>query len=329
MTKSALLMKMVEVLRSRPGITVSELGEIVKRSERTVYRWLGELDENLNMGICCRDGGYYVGEDSGSRIDFKSQELLAMRLSLRSGPSGTGSLLKKQADSAWLKIRNDSSIDAVETVTESVARHPTEMKQDVHLNSELFEALEDAMNKCDRLHVVYRDQDSNCVKHYTIDPYALVFRKHSWYLVAKSEAHGKVLQLKLARLLRTERTGARFDPPGLSIQDYFNWSWEVWGGDESVTCRIKFSPIVVRGIAETKHDTTQANHPQPDGSLIMEVCVSSINEIGDWVMGHGRDAQVLEPAELRQFVRDLVKGMTAIYEGIEMRSKEISAAARS
>ncbi len=74
-------------------------------------------------------------------------------------------------------------------------------------------------------------------------------------------------------------------------------------------------------IAETKRHARQTNYPQPDGSLIMEVCVSSIKEVGAWVMGYGRDAQVLEPPELRQFVRDHVKGMTAIYEGIEMRSK--------
>ncbi len=225
MTKSVVLMKMVEVLRSRPGITISELGEVVKRSERTIYRWLGELAEDLNTTVYCRDGGYYLGEGARSGIGLIPQELLALRLSLKSGTIGKGSPLKKHADSAWLKIRNASSIEAVETLRRALGRHSIVVKaHGGHPSPELTNALENAVNRRARLHVVYRSQNSNRIKDYTIDPYALVFRKHSWYLLAKSAEHGKVVQFKLVRFHSAEPTGARFDPPDFSVQDYFNWS---------------------------------------------------------------------------------------------------------
>ncbi|MGC8863203.1 MAG: helix-turn-helix domain-containing protein, partial [Armatimonadota bacterium] len=31
---------MIDLLRERPGITISEMARAVHRSERTVYRWL-------------------------------------------------------------------------------------------------------------------------------------------------------------------------------------------------------------------------------------------------------------------------------------------------
>ena len=105
MTKSALLMKMVEVLRSRPGILVSELARVVNRSERTVYRWLGELSSDLNTPVYCKDGGYFIGDaDDRHSLGLNHQELLALRLSLKAGPFGPDSPIKDFADSAWLKI---------------------------------------------------------------------------------------------------------------------------------------------------------------------------------------------------------------------------------
>ena len=66
-----------------------------------------------------------------------------------------------------------------------------------------------------------------------------------------------------------------------------------WGGGEPVTVRIRFSPAVADMIAESKRHPTQLNTPQPDGSIVMEVSVSSIQEIATWIMGYGKDAQVL------------------------------------
>ena len=325
-------MKMVEVLRSRPGITIYELTQAVQRSQRTVYRWLGELADDLNTVVYCQGGGYYLGDDTGGRgIGLSAQELLALRLSLKSGPFGKGSPLQEHAESAWLKIRNASSTEAIEAVRDIIAKHSVRVKSHfANNNQQLISTLERAVNRRCRLRVVYRSQKSNSVKEYIIDPYAVVFRKHSWYLLARSQEHGKVVQFKLVRFQSAEETGARFDrPDDFSVQDYFNWSWEAWGGDEPVTVRIKFSPRVARMIAESKRHQTQQNIPQPDGGLIMEARVSSITEIATWVMGYGKDAQVLDPPELRRWLSTTSRAWSSLYKSVEVKSSDISAAIKS
>ncbi len=95
MTKSALLIKMIDLLRNNPGISVDGLASALDRSERTIYRWLNEISEDLKAPLVCENGGYYLGNIQENRkIDLTPQELLALRLSLKSSPFTDGSPIK-------------------------------------------------------------------------------------------------------------------------------------------------------------------------------------------------------------------------------------------
>jgi predicted DNA-binding transcriptional regulator YafY len=178
----------------------------------------------------------------------------------------------------------------------------------------ILETIEGAVNSNRRLSVMYRSQKSNAIKAYVIDPYALVFRRHSWYVLAHSQEHGEVVQFKLARFKSATETGESFTPPsGFSVDDHFRLSWEAWGGGEAVRVRVKFSARVAAMIAEAKRHPTQQIDPQPDGSVIFEATVRGIEEIAIWIMGYGRDAVVLEPESLRDHILAHAQGMISQY----------------
>lgn len=307
---------MIDRLRNRPGVTVSELALSLDRSERTIYRWLSELSGEIGAPVYFKDGGYYLSDhDESDDLHLTPEELVALRIGLRSPLFNEGSPLRRQAESAWSKIRDASSYDELQAATQlsgNYSAHPTALK--THARADIPQTVEKAIASHHRLRIVYRSQKSNRVKAYSIEPYAMVFRKHSWYLLANSAEHGKVVQFKLVRLREVVDTGEEFEPPtDFSVEDYFGLSWEAWAGGEPTIVRVRFSPKVAAMVAEAKRHPTQRIHAQPDGGIIFEATVAGIEEIAIWIMGFGKEAEALEPVELRELVRDHALGMVEIY----------------
>ena len=316
MSKSSLLIEMIDLLRKRPGITVSELVGALGRSERTIYRWLNELITELHTPVVCVNGGYHLATDApGKPVNLSPTELLALKLSLRSAPFAAGSPVKRHAESAWLKIREASTETDVRRACGMTAAHAVRVSAlEAEVSPITVDTVDEAVLSHHTLRIDYRSQKSNRVKSYTIDPYALTFRRHGWYVVGYCHEHGKVIQLKLLRFLSAVDTGAAFDlPPDFSVDDYFRFSWEAWGGGEPVLVRVRFSPRVAGMIAEARRHHSQLIHAQPDGGVILEVTVAGIEEIGTWIMGYGSDAEVLEPESLRNHIAEHARGTLALY----------------
>ena len=305
---------MITLLRNRPGVTVLELASSLDRSERTIYRWLSELSSDIGAPVYFKDGGYYLSDyDESDDARLSPEELVALRIGLKSPLFSEGSPLYKQAESAWRKIRNASSYDESPTAQqEHYQAHPTALE--AIGNTDTVETLKNALAEHHRIRILYRSQKSNRVKSYIVEPYAIVFRRHSWYLLANSSAHGKVVQFKLVRLRNCFDTGEEFvQPADFSVDDYFGLSWEAWGGGEPTSVRVRFSPRVAVMVGEVKRHPTQRIQPQTDGSIIFEATVAGIEEISIWILGYGKDAEVLDPPELRELVRDHVMEMAKVY----------------
>jgi hypothetical protein len=105
MSKSVLLLQMIDVLKDRPGLTIGELASRLGRSERTVYRYLESLSGELHVPVYCRQGAYYLAERSvASKLDLSAKEILAIRLAITSGALSKGGPFAEYTHSAWKKI---------------------------------------------------------------------------------------------------------------------------------------------------------------------------------------------------------------------------------
>ncbi len=307
---------MIDLLRERPGIAIDELARVLKRSERTIYRWLSDIDSHPRTSVVCEDGGYYISDcSSGRTVDLTPRELLALSMGLKSGVFGQGSPVANDAESAWLKIRDAVCWEKLQDASEmAVSRSVAVSAPAVDLPEGLVETLDWAISSHHQLRIVYRSQRNNRTSEYTIEPYALAFRRHSWYLLGNCIERGKVMQFKLVRFLSAVGTGMRFRPPeDFSVERHFALSWEAWSGGEPVTVRVRFAPEVARMISESRRHPTQIISPQPDGSVIFEVTVAGIEEIAIWIMGYGKHATVLEPDSLRELILDHAQATVANY----------------
>ncbi len=321
MAKAALLMDMIELLRARPGITVEELSTGLGRSERTIYRWINELSSDIGVSVISANGGYFLQEAQDSQNhNLSAEELLAVHTAIRSLSISDVSPLRTQMQSAWLKIRDCASGRALEFSNELACGYDIRFTvTQGSIDPEIPRTIEKAISHRKRLKIVYRSQKSNRVKSYVIDPYVLVFRRHSWYLMAHSYEHDRVVMFKLLRFREAHLTAEEFEvPKSFSVQDHFKYSWEAWAGGEPTVVRVKFSPAVAEMVGEARRHHTQVIYPQDDGSIIFEATVAGCEEIAIWILGFGKEAEVLEPPVLRDLIRTHVMAMAAIYDAPPM-----------
>lgn len=319
MSKSILLLQMMDLLRERPGLSIDGLAVILGRSERTIYRYIESLSDELHVGVYCEQGGYYLAERPvASQLALAPKETLAVRLALTSGALNKGGPFADYAVTAWKKIELALTGDSLQSVQSSISKNttyaPVYPQSGAKTESEIVDCLADSIERNKRMSVVYCSQRSGETKALLIDPYALVFRRHNWYLIAFSHSHGRTIQLKLVRIVKAAKTGESFQlPHDFSVDSFYAKSWEIWTGGEEQLVRVKFSPRVARIIRETKRHPTQELQDTPDGGVIFSVRVSGIEEIGFWILSWGGDAEVIEPDELRTSINEAARKIISIY----------------
>jgi proteasome accessory factor B len=77
--------------------------------------------------------------------------------------------------------------------------------------------------------------------------------------------------------------------------------------------RIRFRGNLGDVVAETCWHPSQRLERERDGSLILAVEVPDLDDLARWVLTNGAAAEVLEPEELRNRVRELAEEIAAVY----------------
>jgi proteasome accessory factor B len=102
-------------------------------------------------------------------------------------------------------------------------------------------------------------------------------------------------------------------PSDLDLDARLAGSFGIYEGDEQIHVKIRFSPRVARFVQEKHWHASQRCTPQRDGSLLVEFDLSSTVEVKCWALSFGRDAEVLEPPDLRDEMAAEVADLLALY----------------
>lgn len=150
-----------------------------------------------------------------------------------------------------------------------------------------------------------------------VRPYALKEFAKRWYLVAFSEDAGALRTYALDRMTDMQRTGAHFKmPAGFQVQHLFESSYGIYlpEGEKPVLVKLRTSLREAAYLEDLPLHPSQmlvaregdacifAMHVIPNPNFIMELC------------SHGDRLEVLEPASLREAVREALKNALKQYE---------------
>jgi len=298
--------------------SAEELAGELGVSGRTVNRDVRRLREEFGAPVASSVAGYrYERPFTLKPLELDEKDLFALYSARAVLEQYRGSFLTRQIDErieelvAGLVDRLPrEGLDLSDYLSFRISGTPaTELDQ-------LMELLEAALLRR-RLELHYRTAGSPDPRKRRVDPYALTNRDGVWYLLGHDHLRGKVVPFNVSRIARFRRTDDEFERPGdFDPQEHFRDAFGVMRGDRPAeTVLVRFSPARAHIVREREFHPTQQLVEREDGGVDYRVEINEPAEILPFVLGFGRDAEIVAPAWLRQRMREEAEALARRYAG--------------
>jgi predicted DNA-binding transcriptional regulator YafY len=316
--RSERILNLLYCVQQRPGVQSSELAALFGRSLRTIQR---DLEQLRRIGFSIKSsrgpaGGFAArGGYNLKPLTFTGPEALALFIAARVLLDGGGFPYRSGLQSALEKIAgvvNEKEEGFLTSLETNISLMVTGLR-DYAPWGRTFGVINEAVLKSSRVEIVYNSYASQCVSRRTVDPYHVLFREGFWYLIGYCHTRKETRIFRVDRINSIELNGEKFEfPVDFSIRDYLGKSWRI-GKGEDVEVAVRFYPPESRLVSEGLWHPTQRLEELPGGGVIFRAEVEGTWEVKKWILGWGSAAEVLEPPELREEIRQELKEMAGRY----------------
>lgn len=147
---------------------------------------------------------------------------------------------------------------------------------------------------------------------FNVRPYCVKYFKQRWYLLGDSDLGLRIYSLD--RFVDMEELEEHFEiPKGFDAEEYFGNYFGVIIGEEPEDVKIRVVPNQVKYFRTLPLHGSQRETVQEDGSSVFSYHIAPTFDFVQEILSHGADVEVLEPAELRESVADIIAGMASRY----------------
>jgi proteasome accessory factor B len=172
------------------------------------------------------------------------------------------------------------------------------------LDLQIFDALAKATTARRQLEITYRKPGHQQAEQRVVDPYHLANINGEWFLFAYDHLRNDLRTFVPARIKTIRPTGKTFERrKKFSLKERLRGSFGVQSGKGEFYVVIRFHERVADYIREKKWHESQQLRELKAGGVELGLKLSSLAEVGRWVLSWGGDAVVVRPAELAQAVR--------------------------
>ncbi|TDD73437.1 helix-turn-helix transcriptional regulator [Actinomadura rubrisoli] len=320
--RASRLISLVLLLQARETMTARELAEELEVSERTVYR---DVEALSAAGVPVyadrgRGGGYRLVGGYRTRLTGLSrEEAEALFLSGLPGPAGEMGLADA-VSAAGLKV--------LAALPSSLRDAPARAGQRFHLDAPgwfgesepppLLRDLARAVWTDEVVELRYR-KDGEVTR--TVEPYGLVLKNGTWYLVAR--VGGRPRTYRAGRITAVRPTGERFDrDEGFDLAGHWREQAAAFLRSmlrEEVTVRL--SPAGMRALRYSvepyaaERAAEAAGAPDDGGWVVTALPVESEVVAFSQLLRLGPEAEVLAPAGLRARMAEAAARLAGLYAG--------------
>jgi predicted DNA-binding transcriptional regulator YafY len=316
------LISIVMMLQTHERMTAQDLAQELEVSQRTIYRDVTALN---SAGIPIYtdrgpSGGISLLESYRTTLTGMSEEeaqaLFMMNIPQALVELGIGQKLK----SALLKLAA-----AMPPSQQSMQAHT---QQRVYLDSTPWEVttepaphlgvLHEAVWQDRRVCVVFRGSFEAEIE-LELEPYGLVAKMNTWYLVARADGYHRVL--KVGDIIEVEAHNDHFErDESFDLAAY----WKVWCSDSlsrqpEFKVRLRMAPGLINKLKFYLDETikyTIIEDTTADQNGWEEVCITYDNffQARQSILNFGRAAEVLEPTVLKISVIDFARQIHDFYQ---------------
>jgi len=316
------LLNIIAILQSGRFINAGELADECQVSRRTIFRDIEKLRQSgLRISFDEKKQGYQFEESSFLLpADLTTEEVLALiTLCQDMADDQKGLHYLEPARIAAFKLASVLPRKMRKYIGDSIELRHIRIGPTANLEGteDCYELISQALQNRQCVNIQYRsfaDQDSISTQ---LNPYCFFFSRRSWYVIGYSLLHEDIRTFHLKRFEQVEIMPDReYEiPAGFSLDSYLGNAWHmIREKDHPHHVVIRFAPIVAGNVAEIQWHKTQRIESQPDDSILFHVDVEGLNEIVWWILGYGKQAEVLEPPELRQKVLEHVQALVQQYQ---------------
>jgi predicted DNA-binding transcriptional regulator YafY len=313
--------RLFQLLDAPAGVTVEDAASDLDCTVRTIWRDLRVLqdagfpiyDERASDG---RRGLWKINPEFKTRLPVKLSlsELAALLMSRQLLAPLGASVLGPAVASAFDRIAGVLSRDAlkiVDDMKETVGVRALGAKLEVPV-ADVLPKIQTAMVERRTLRMRYHSLHSGEEGQREVDPYHLTYFNGGLYLVAYCHTRRDVRLFAAERIRSAEMLRQRFDvEKGFDLKGFLDRAWGIIQGD-LITVRVVFSLKVARYIRERLWHPSQRFRNLPDGRLEMALQVADTVEVRRWILGYGTDAEVMEPALLREALRQEAENLARL-----------------
>lgn len=147
---------------------------------------------------------------------------------------------------------------------------------------------------------------------FNVRPYCVKYFKQRWYLLGDSDLGLRIYSLD--RFVDMEELEEHFEiPKGFDAEEYFGNYFGVIIGEEPEDVKIRVVPDQVKYFRTLPMHGSQRETVQEDRSSVFSYHIAPTLDFVQEILSHGADVEVLEPAELRESVADIIAGMASRY----------------
>lgn len=156
-----------------------------------------------------------------------------------------------------------------------------------------------------QLKITYRKYGTAEPRYRTVNPLLIFEKENTWRLLADEGEKRKQFILEKIEIVKQLET--KFELPVDPFRETVKLSFGPWIDELKHPVKLKFTKRYLETGKKAHLVPGQKNSPQSDGSIIVSVKVSSLEDVARWVVARGGDVIALAPDELKDFVERLAR----------------------
>lgn len=316
MNRTDRLLAIILELQRHGKRRAEDLAATFEVSKRTIYRDIQALAEAGIPLVAMTGHGYSLMDNYFlPPVNFTNDEALILLLGSDIMQQNFDAQYKQAAQSAAKKIETilpKHLFESVEYLRDNIAMFG--MKDLNEQKSQQLSQIRRAIIEQRLIQIVYTKriptEDQEGLTTRDIAPYSLASLEHDWYVMAYCHLRENIRIFRLSRIDNIQLLPKRFERPSGFSPDWINSQRPF-----PIIIKVRVTDSVIRWVRESQ-PYSLIKEEAVDAGWLLTFQVPHEEELLRWILGWGRDIEVLEPLTLRHKIIEEVEQMLKIQKSL-------------
>jgi proteasome accessory factor B len=186
--------------------------------------------------------------------------------------------------------------------------------EEKELNPDILEKIEDGISNFKRIEIKYYSFNKNEITERRVDPYLVDIDEGCYHLIGYCHLRNSIRDFRISRIKDILLTDESFIKPEGFYDKYKQSKFDKLAGSRSTTVKVRFRGYAARYVKEYEKSKADKIVLNPDGTITFIRKAALTDDLSRWILGYGDEAEVLEPAELKEMIKETVENMYRSYK---------------